>query len=91
MKLLLLRLYFSYFLYHKIYFVILIPYPYIIKFPVDFSKDSLKEKLLEKGCYKVYEVAERSGFSDVKYFMKQFREETGLSPTEWANKHKNMM
>ena len=49
------------------------------------------KKLLEKGCYKVYEVAERSGFSDVKYFMKQFREETGLSPTEWANKHKNMM
>jgi two-component system response regulator YesN len=46
------------------------------------------KKLLEKGCYKVYEVAERSGFSDVKYFMKQFREETGLSPTEWSNKHK---
>ena len=46
------------------------------------------KKLLEKGCYKVYEVAERSGFSDVKYFMKIFREETGLSPTEWSNKHK---
>ena len=46
------------------------------------------KRLLEKGCYKVYEVAERSGFSDVKYFMKQFREETGLSPTEWSNKHK---
>lgn len=46
------------------------------------------KKLLEKGCYKVYEVAERSGFSDVKYFMKQFREETGLSPTEWSNQHK---
>lgn len=45
------------------------------------------KKLLEKGCYKVYEVAERSGFSDVKYFMKIFREETGLSPTEWSNKH----
>jgi two-component system response regulator YesN len=45
------------------------------------------KSLLEKGCYKVYEVAERSGFSDVKYFMKIFREETGLSPTEWSNKH----
>ena len=47
------------------------------------------KNLLEKGCYKVYEVAERSGFSDVKYFMKIFREETGLSPTEWSNKHNN--
>lgn len=28
------------------------------------------KKLLEKDCYKVYEVAERFGFSDVKYFMK---------------------
>lgn len=46
------------------------------------------KKLLVKGCYKVYEVAERSGFSDVKYFMKQFRDETGLSPTEWSNQHK---
>lgn len=45
------------------------------------------KKLLEKGCYKVYEVAERCGFSDVKYFMKIFREETGMSPTEWSNKH----
>ena len=45
------------------------------------------ERLLEKGCYKVYEVAERSGFGDVKYFMKTFRTGTGMSPTEWKNKH----
>ena len=45
------------------------------------------KNLLEKGCYKVYEVAERCGFSDVKYFMKIFRESTGMSPTEWSNKH----
>ena len=45
------------------------------------------KKLLEKGCYKVYEVAERSGFSDVKYFMKIFREETGMSLSEWSAKH----
>ncbi|MCR4733475.1 MAG: response regulator [Treponema sp.] len=45
------------------------------------------KSLLEKGCYKVYEVAERSGFSDVKYFMKVFREVTGMSPTEWSNSH----
>ena len=47
------------------------------------------KKLLEKGTYKVYEVAERCGFSDVKYFMKIFREETGMSPTEWSKKHES--
>jgi len=41
------------------------------------------KRLLEKDCYKVYEVAERSGFGDVKYFMKAFREATGKTPTEW--------
>lgn len=41
------------------------------------------KRLLEKDCYKVYEVAERSGFGDVKYFMKTFREATGKTPTEW--------
>ena len=45
------------------------------------------KNLLEKGTFKVYEVAERCGFSDVKYFMKIFREETGMSPTEWSKKH----
>jgi two-component system response regulator YesN len=41
------------------------------------------KKLLEKGCYKVYEVATRSGFGDEKYFMKKFKEETGMSPTQY--------
>lgn len=41
------------------------------------------KRLLEKDCYKVYEVAERCGFSDVKYFMKTFRQATGKTPTEW--------
>ncbi len=48
------------------------------------------KKLLKTGLYKVYEVAQRSGFSDVKYFMKQFREETGMSPTEWSKKNKQI-
>ena len=55
---------------------------YLKRLRIDEAKN-----LLEKGCYKVYEVAERCGFSDVKYFMKIFREETGMSPTEWSNKH----
>ncbi len=43
--------------------------------------------LLEKGCYKVYEVSEKSGFGDVKYFMKTFKECTGVSPGEWKKLH----
>lgn len=42
--------------------------------------------LLEKGCYKVYEVAANSGFGDAKYFMKTFKEITGLSPGEYRKK-----
>ncbi|AEE17888.1 response regulator transcription factor [Treponema brennaborense] len=41
------------------------------------------QRLLSKGCYKVYEVAQKSGFSDVKYFMKTFKEATGMSPGEY--------
>lgn len=45
------------------------------------------KRLLSKGCYKVYEVASRSGFNDVKYFMKTFREATGMSPGEYREQN----
>ena len=45
--------------------------------------------LLEKGTFKVYEVAERCGFKDVKHFMKSFREMNGMSAGEWAKLHSN--
>lgn len=41
------------------------------------------KNLLVKDCYKVYEIANLSGFGDVKYFMKKFKEETGMSPTQY--------
>lgn len=44
------------------------------------------KRLLEKGCYKVYEVANNSGFGDVKYFTRAFKEITGLSPGEYRKK-----
>ena len=43
--------------------------------------------LLEKGTYKVYEVAEKCGFKDVKHFMKTFREMNGMSAGEWSRLH----
>lgn len=45
------------------------------------------KRLLEKGTYKVYEVAEKCGFKDVKHFMKTFREMNGMSAGEWARLH----
>lgn len=44
------------------------------------------KRLLEKGCYKVYEVSRSAGFGDVKYFMKTFKEITGLSPGEYRKR-----
>ena len=40
--------------------------------------------LLEKGTFKVYEVAEKCGFKDVKHFMKSFRELNGMSAGEYG-------
>ncbi len=41
------------------------------------------KKLLSNQCLKVYEVAEQCGFPDTKYFIKVFRNETGMTPTEY--------
>jgi two-component system response regulator YesN len=54
---------------------------YLKKIRIENSK-----RLLEKGCYKVYEVAARSGFSDVKHFIRIFKQETGLSPLRYKQK-----
>lgn len=41
------------------------------------------KELLAEGQYKIYEIAERTGFPNVKYFSSQFREMTGLTPREY--------
>ncbi len=48
------------------------------------------KRLLQQGLYKVYEVASRSGFGDVKYFMKAFKEATGLSPGEYQKRYNTL-
>ncbi|MBB5219397.1 response regulator [Treponema rectale] len=55
---------------------------YLKKFRMEQAK-----RLLEMGTYKVYEVANKSGFRDVKHFMKTFRELNGMSAGEWAKIH----
>ncbi|WP_274362565.1 response regulator [Paenibacillus thermotolerans] len=44
------------------------------------------KQLLQEGNYKIYEVAERCGFNDVKHFSKQFRKVFGMSPKECQGK-----
>ncbi|CAM4501206.1 two-component system response regulator YesN [Paenibacillus endophyticus] len=41
------------------------------------------KELLQGSSLKVYEVAEQSGFNDVKYFSKQFKKIVGVSPAEF--------
>jgi AraC-like DNA-binding protein len=43
---------------------------------------SYAEKLLSRGRYSVLEVAEMSGFSDVKYFSRVMKREYGVPPSE---------
>lgn len=44
------------------------------------------KRLLRKGKLKVYEIAEASGFTDVRYFNKVFKKYTGVSPGEYVRK-----
>ena len=41
-------------------------------------------RLLESGYYRVNEVAQMTGFSDVKYFSTAFKKETGKTPSEYV-------
>ncbi|WP_337099741.1 response regulator transcription factor [Paenibacillus sp. YIM B09110] len=45
------------------------------------------KRLLMQNEIKIYEVAERSGFNDVKYFSKLFKKMTGMTPVEYRDKH----
>ena len=54
---------------------------YVIRLRIEQAK-----RLLKETDAKVYEVAERSGFNDVKYFGKLFKKMTGLSPIEYRDR-----
>ena len=41
------------------------------------------KRLLASDYYRVYEVADMAGFSDVKYFSTVFKKETGSTPSEY--------
>lgn len=57
---------------------------------VDFLKKTRIERakeLLKDSNYRIFEVAERVGYSDSKQFAKIFRSITGLSPKEYRSKY----
>ncbi|MBF9016502.1 MULTISPECIES: response regulator [unclassified Oceanispirochaeta] len=52
--------------------------PWVNKYRVEYSLD-----LLASGEYKLYDIADLSGFSDYKYYTRQFKRVMGISPTEF--------
>ncbi len=54
---------------------------YLKKYRIDVAK-----KLMFNSNYKIYEIGEKIGYKDPKYFCKMFREVTGLSPKEYMIK-----
>jgi two-component system response regulator YesN len=53
---------------------------YVLNFRINKAKN-----LLSVGVYKASEVAEMTGFYDIKYFYKVFKKVTGLTPSEYRN------
>ena len=59
--------------------------------PVEFLRNArlqIAAQYLSKGCYSVSEAAYSSGFSDLKYFSKKFKERYQCSPSKYKEKQK---
>ncbi|RCW48556.1 response regulator [Paenibacillus prosopidis] len=57
-----------------------------IDYLIDLRLHEAKRLLVQNEC-KIYEVAEKSGFNDVKYFSKLFKKMTQMTPVEYREKH----
>ncbi|WP_158299473.1 helix-turn-helix domain-containing protein [Paenibacillus antri] len=53
---------------------------------VTMTRMAKAKELLREGRLRVYEIAERCGFNDVKHFSKQFRKYTGKPPSEYSGR-----
>lgn len=51
---------------------------------------ALAMQFLAEGNYRVYEAAEKCGYRDVKYFLRQFKEVAGISPGKWSRLHRTL-
>lgn len=67
------------------------------KFGCSPKKDLIDERIkaakrmLEYSDHSVTQISEKCGFATIFYFSKYFKEETGLSPSEYARKHRNIL
>lgn len=46
------------------------------------------KELLALGRYHLYEIAPMVGYQDIKYFSRIFRDRTGLTPSDYAGRHR---
>lgn len=60
------------------------PMKYIISLKINYACD-----LLLSGLYNVTQIAEICGYSDLYFFSRQFKEYTGISPSEYIEKYKS--
>ena len=60
------------------------PKKYIVQLRINHASE-----LLRHGEYSVTRVAEMAGFSDIYFFSRQFKEYTGITPSEFAKKYKS--
>lgn len=60
------------------------PKKYIIELRMNYACD-----LLKMGEYSVTRIAEMCGYSDIYFFTRQFKEQLGVSPTEFARKYQS--
>jgi two-component system response regulator YesN len=44
-------------------------------------------ELMQEIRYKIYDICEQVGYKNIRHFYKVFRQETGMTPTEYRNKH----
>jgi len=58
------------------------PLKYIIQLKINHASD-----LLRLGRYSVGQVAELSGYESLYYFSRQFKEYTGITPSEFIEKY----
>ncbi|MBD2868911.1 response regulator transcription factor [Paenibacillus arenilitoris] len=57
-----------------------------IDYLIDLRIGEAKRLLVRNEC-RIYEVAEKAGFNDVKYFSKLFKKTTQMTPVEYREKH----
>jgi transcriptional regulator GlxA family with amidase domain len=58
---------------------------YLLEYRIHMAKNYLTTTSLN-----VTEIAEKTGFASYTYFIKTFREQTGLSPLKYRKTHENI-